>query len=83
MPAGPDLDIALHGFEHESDGQESLWDTQRAGQLRSLLVHVSDSLVRQQLAAVLDVFEEQVLPALKTLPRQVIHNDANTEKTHC
>lgn len=74
-----DLDIALKSFEHESDGQASLWDTQSAGQLRSLLVHVSDSVVRQQLEAVLDVFEEHILPALKMLPRQVIHNDANTE----
>jgi Ser/Thr protein kinase RdoA (MazF antagonist) len=74
-----DLDIALNSFEHDSDGQASLWDTQRAGQLRSLLVHVSDSVVRQQLETVLDVFEEQVTPALKLLPRQVIHHDANTE----
>ena len=73
------LDIALNSFEHESDGQASLWDTQCAGQLRSLLVHVSDSDVRQQLETVLDVFEEHVTPALKSLPRQVIHNDANTE----
>jgi len=74
-----DLDIALSSFEHDSDGLASLWDTQRAGQLRSLLIHVSDSLVRQQLEAVLDVFEEYVTPALESLPRQVIHNDANTE----
>ena len=74
-----ELDIALNSFEHESDGLASLWDTQRAGQLRGLLVHVSDLVVRQQLEAVLDVFEERVTPALKSLPRQVIHNDANTE----
>jgi len=74
-----ELDIALSSFEHESDGQASLWDTQRAGQLRGLLVHVSDSVVRQQLEAILDVFEEDIAPALKSLPRQVIHNDANTE----
>ena len=74
-----ELDTALDSFEHESDGQASLWDTQRAGQLRGLLVHVSDPDVRQQLEAVLDVFEVHVTPALKSLPRQVIHNDANTE----
>ena len=74
-----ELDAALESFVHESDGQASLWDTQRAGQLRGLLVHVDDLLVRQQLEAVLDAFEEHVRPALKALPRQVIHNDANTE----
>lgn len=74
-----DLDVALESFVHDSDGQASLWDTQRAGQLRGLLIHVGDPVVRQQLAAVLDVFEERVAPALKPLPRQVIHNDAHTE----
>jgi hydroxylysine kinase len=74
-----DLDVALESFVHESDGQASLWDTQRAGQLRGLLVHVGDAVVRRQLEVVLDVMEERVFPALKTLPHQVIHNDANTE----
>lgn len=74
-----DLDRALESFVHESDGQASLWDTERAVQLRSLLVHVDDSVVRQRSEAVLDVFEEHVTSALKALPRQVIHNDANTE----
>jgi len=74
-----DLDVALESFVHESDGQASLWDTQRAGQLHGLLVHVGDSVMRQQLETVLDVMEERVTPALEALPRQVIHNDANTE----
>jgi len=73
------LDRALESFVHESDGHASLWDTQSAGQLRGLLHHVEDSLVRKQLEAVLDVFEKQVTNALESLPRQVIHNDANTE----
>ncbi len=74
-----DLDVALKSFVHESDGQASLWDTQRAGQLRGLLVHVGDSAVRQQVDAVLNVLESRVTSALTVLPRQVIHNDANTE----
>ena len=74
-----DLDVALESFVHESDGQASLWDTRRAGQLRGLLEHVGDSVMRQQLEAVLDVMEERVTTALGALPRQVIHNDANTE----
>jgi Ser/Thr protein kinase RdoA (MazF antagonist) len=74
-----DLDVALESFIHESDGHASLWDTQRAGQLRGLLVHVDDTVMRQQLETVLDVMEERVTPVLETLPRQVIHNDANTE----
>ncbi len=74
-----DLDKALESFSGEGDGQVSLWDTQRAGRLRSLLVHINDSTVRQQVEAVLDDFDKRVIPALKTFPRQAIHNDANTE----
>ena len=74
-----EIDKALESFSGEGDGQASLWDTQRAERLRSLLVHVDDSPVRQQVEAVLDEFDKRVTPALKTFPRQAIHNDANTE----
>lgn len=74
-----ELDLALADFKHEGDGQLLLWDTQRAGELRSLLVHVDEAEVRQQLTTVLNYFDGQVMPGLETLPNQVIHNDANTE----
>lgn len=74
-----ELDIALQSLTHVSDGHESFWDMQRAAELRNLLVHVSDTEVRDQVEGVLDVFDERVKPALVALPRQVIHNDANTE----
>lgn len=74
-----ELDRALESFSHEGDGQASLWDTQRAGQLHGLLVDIDDSHVRQQVEAVLADFDTRVAPALKTFPRQVIHNDANAE----
>ena len=44
-----DLDIALQSFAHESDGHSSLWDMQRAAELRSLLPHVSDAEIRDQI----------------------------------
>ncbi|MDH5622438.1 MAG: phosphotransferase [Gammaproteobacteria bacterium] len=74
-----ELDIALQGFSHAGDSQVLLWDTQRAGELRSLLIHVEDGAMRRHLESVLDVFEERVIPALPGLPRQVIHNDAHNE----
>ena len=74
-----ELDMALASFGDEVDSRLPLWDTVRAGELRSLLVHVDDGDVRQELEAVLDRFDQSVTPALDALPRQVIHNDANTE----
>jgi Ser/Thr protein kinase RdoA (MazF antagonist) len=73
------LDIALKDFSHPGDSQILLWDSQRAGELRSLLVHVDDASMRQHLESVLDDFDERVKPALTVLPRQVIHNDAHNE----
>lgn len=73
------LDIALTDFSHAGDSQVLLWDTQRAGELRSLLSHVEDTSMRGHLEAVLDDFDRRVIPALPTLPRQVIHNDVHNE----
>ncbi len=73
------LDIAFQDFSHPGDSQELLWDTQRADELRGLLVHVDDSNIRSLLEAVFDDFDNRVKPALASLPSQVIHNDAHGE----
>jgi Ser/Thr protein kinase RdoA (MazF antagonist) len=74
-----ELDRALAGFSHAGDSQILLWDSQRAGELKSLLVHVEDTSMRQDLESVLSDFEQHVKPALPGLPRQVIHNDVHNE----
>ena len=74
-----ELDIALQDFSHAGDSQELIWDTQRAGELRGLLVHVNDADVRSLLEEVLDDFDNRVKPVLGALPLQVIHNDAHGE----
>jgi hydroxylysine kinase len=74
-----ELDIALAGFSHAGDSQVLLWDTQRAGELRSLLSHVDDAPMRAHLEEVLDDFDRDVKPVLPGLPRQVIHNDVHNE----
>ncbi len=71
------LNLALENFSHPGDSQELLWDMQRALELRELLVHFDDAVVRERVEDVFDVFEERVTPRLNALPRQVIHNDAN------
>lgn len=73
------LDIALASFSHPGDSQVLLWDSQRAGELRSLLVHVDDVSMRRDLESVLNDFDQNVKPALQALPHQVIHNDVHNE----
>jgi len=74
-----ELDLALEDFSHPGENQLLLWDSQRAGDLRGLLGHVNDPLVRESVESVLDDFDSNVKPALDSLPQQVIHNDANDE----
>ncbi len=73
------LDIALADFSHDGDQQVMLWDIQRAAELRVLLDHIRDPGMQKLLQDVLDTFEEHVQPIIPSLPRQVIHNDANSE----
>jgi len=74
-----ELDVALEDFSHAGEAQSLLWDSQRAGELRGLLGHISDKAVRESVEAVLDDFDSRVQPVLIELPQQVIHNDANDE----
>lgn len=74
-----ELDLTLKNFEFDGDGQAGLWDMQDALQLRSLLPHVNDEAVHRYASAALERFEDPVLSALRALPKQAIHNDANPE----
>lgn len=74
-----ELDLSLEGFIFDGDGQAGLWDMQEALQLRGLLSHVNNEEVQQYVRAVLTRFNESVITALRDLPRQAIHNDANPE----
>ena len=74
-----ELNVALEDFSHNGEAQTLLWDSQRAGELRGLLGHINDKVVKERVEAVLDDFDSRVKPALPDLPQQVIHNDANDE----
>ena len=74
-----ELDLSLENFDFDGDGQAGLWDMQEVLQLQSLLPHVNDEEVQKYLREVLTGFAETVKPALRALPRQAIHNDANPE----
>lgn len=62
------LSLALREFEHPSAGRELAWDLQRLPALRELSTNPATT-------EIIDRFEAKVLPALGTLPQQVIHND--------
>jgi Ser/Thr protein kinase RdoA (MazF antagonist) len=71
------IDIALAGYRHPGAPDTLMWDLTHAARLRPLLPHVEDASRRDLAQKVLDDFENSVLPALRTLRRQVIHNDFN------
>lgn len=73
------LDKALVGFTHPGDAQLLLWDTQRASELRQLLRYVDSIEVRKMIELALDDFEGCTQDAIRCLPSQVIHNDANSD----
>jgi len=74
-----ELDLSLANFDFDGDGQAGLWDMQEALQLKSLLPNVNDEEVQENARIVLTRFNETVVTALRALPRQAIHNDANPE----
>ncbi len=68
------LGRALRGFVHPAASYPIAWDIRRLPQLRSRLPAV-DADRRPTIERVLDRFESQVAPALRTLRAQVVHND--------
>jgi Ser/Thr protein kinase RdoA (MazF antagonist) len=71
------LDLALRGFQHPAQHHVLLWDIQHAARVRGLLPAIEDPARRAVLERLLDRFEQQVLPVMRALRRQVIHNDFN------
>ena len=66
---------ALRGFFHPAARHELLWDLTQASGLRTLTHHIRESTLRQATEEVLDHFDAEVLPRLRKLRAQLIHND--------
>jgi len=75
------LGIALRGFFHPAAGHKLLWDLTHAAQMRDLLIHITDPDKHSLAADTEDNFDEKVLPILRGLRAQVIHNDLNPDNT--
>ena len=72
-----EVDRSLEGFSHAGAKRIYGWDIGRADMHLENLVFIEDADKRAAVQCILDRFVATVLPALKTCPHQVIHNDAN------
>jgi 4-aminobutyrate aminotransferase-like enzyme len=66
---------ALRGFFHPAARHELLWDLTQAPGLRTRTHHIGESALRHTIEEVLDHFDAEVLPQLRILRAQLIHND--------
>ncbi len=75
------LDRALSGFFHPAARHELLWDLTQASGLRTRTHHIGEPALRYAIEEVLDHFDAEVLPQLRKLRAQLIHNDLSRLNT--
>ncbi len=71
------LDRALRGFHHRAAGQRHPWVVMGADRLMPYAVHIPDDEARKLVERVLTRFTARVVPAVRALRHQVIHQDAH------
>jgi len=71
------LNIALKGFNHPQMNHKLLWDIQHLKELSALTGYIDDDKKRERVLEGLKRYVIETEPALKQLPKQVIHNDMN------
>ena len=71
------IDLVLADFEHPAANHDLLWDIRKLPEMEGALAHVQDRTGAIIAGKLLTSISEEVLPALKRLPKQVIHNDLN------
>jgi 4-aminobutyrate aminotransferase-like enzyme/Ser/Thr protein kinase RdoA (MazF antagonist) len=71
------FDCALEDFDHPGAHRALKWDLAAPGWIRDHLDLVASPARRALVERVLDRYDAVVAPALASLPRSVIHNDAN------
>jgi 4-aminobutyrate aminotransferase-like enzyme/Ser/Thr protein kinase RdoA (MazF antagonist) len=72
---------ALRGFFHPAARHPLLWDVMQASDLRERTHHIEHPTRRGVIEELLDHFDSAVLPQLRRLRAQVIHNDVSTKNT--
>ncbi len=73
------MQIALADFTHEAAHHRITWDMKHAGSMRGLLPAFGDQPIRARLEKAVDDFDARIVPAMASLPAQVVHNDFNME----
>jgi len=73
------LNLALRSFFHPAAGRRLLWDVANTAELRAVLSSIADADRRRLVAAVIDRFEEQVLPRWPHLRAHIVHGDFNLD----
>lgn len=71
------LDLALRGFFHPHARQEHPWDITRCAALRPHTHHIADAAARRNSEQILEHMARDVIPRLRGLRHQVIHNDVH------
>jgi 4-aminobutyrate aminotransferase-like enzyme/Ser/Thr protein kinase RdoA (MazF antagonist) len=71
------LDLSLRSFFHPNARHQLLWDITHCTDLRPYTIHIPDAVARRNIEQIFDHMAADVLPKLKTLRHQVIHNDAD------
>ena len=73
------VDIALQGYFHPAAQQQHPWNIETCTRLQPLTRHIVENAGRSLIDNVFDRMIRVVLPRLKTLRHQVIHQDAHTD----
>ncbi len=71
------LDRGLQSFDHPAAVRPLKWDLAQAGWIRDYLAHIEGGHRRARVEAILERFEREITPALASMRRSVIYNDAN------
>lgn len=71
------MDIALVDWTHPRAARDLTWDLANALRARKFLVDIADPAQRNLAEEALLRFEDQVVPYLAELPRQIVHGDVN------
>ncbi|MFQ6021117.1 MAG: aminotransferase class III-fold pyridoxal phosphate-dependent enzyme [Acidiferrobacterales bacterium] len=71
------LDKALATFSHPAMQREYLWDPQSIDRQLDMLDRIEPDAVYDSVRLIITRFREELAPRLASLPKQVIHNDAN------
>jgi Ser/Thr protein kinase RdoA (MazF antagonist) len=70
------LDASLADFSHPGTHRSLIWDVQHSSNLRPLVSHIAKRDDRDAVNSALNEFARQAEPELRSLPKQVVHNDA-------